>query len=165
MASGSRPVPADRTPGLGREHHHRAFSRYSSAKRGAALATTRSTLAKFADVDPIWPEPIPGSANLRLAYGVDADELVVHFTNVSPESAIVEFIATPEADYAAVKVDPATGEVTGVLVYPLAALAVARHPAWRPALSPSPPALIAGRIVNDIKRLYDRYGLTQESAA
>jgi hypothetical protein len=74
-----------------------------------------------------------------------------------------DFIATPDRDYAAIKIDMDSGAVIGVLVYPLAAWAVKRHPAWRNALSPDPPPEIARRIVLDIQELYDRYGRTPES--
>ena len=79
---------------------------------------------------------------------------------------IFDSIATPgEVDYAAIKIDMGSAAVIGVLVYPLAAWAVERHPEWREATAPNPPPDVARRIVLDIKELYDRYGRTPESAS
>lgn len=129
------------------------------------MATSRTEVAGF-DVDQrVWPEPLPRVPDLILHYGVDADELVVLFRGKSQDTAIVEFIATPDDDYAAIKVNAYTGEVVGVLVYPLEALAIKRHPHWSRVLEPNPSPATAEHIVTDIRALFDRFGLIQDSAA
>ena len=85
--------------------------------------------------------------------------MVVLFDTVHHFGPAYVFIDTPDYDYAAVTVDGATGEVVGVLVYPLAAYAVKRHPAWHKATQPNPDLSVTARIVRDIKDLYDRYGI------
>ena len=115
--------------------------------------------------NPVWPETIPSDDRLRLAYGSFADELVVLFEDGRGRAAYFDFIATPgEVDYAAVKIDMDSGTVTGVMVYPLAAWAVEKHPAWREAMESHPSPNLARRIVLDIKELYDRYGRNPETA-
>ena len=111
---------------------------------------------------PAWPETIPNADRLRLIYGSFADELVVLFEEGRGCEGYFDFIATPDRDFAAIKIDIDSGAVIGVLVYPLAAWAVKRHPAWRGAMAPNPPPDLARRIVLDIKDLHDRYGLTPE---
>jgi hypothetical protein len=125
-------------------------------------------IAKPAQVDhvwdkPVWPPTIPSAERLRLLYGSDADELVVLFAEGRGRDGYFDFIATPNLDYAAIKVAMDSGMIIGVMVYPLAAWAIERHPAWRGALLPNPPAEIARRIVLDIKDLHSRYGLTSEA--
>jgi hypothetical protein len=100
-----------------------------------------------------------------LVYGSFADELVVLFEEGLGREGYFDFIATPDLDDAAIKIDMASGAVIGVLVYPLAAWAVERHPSWRNTLAPKPPPEIARRIVLDIKELCDRYGLNSASDA
>ena len=112
---------------------------------------------------PVWPQTIPGADGLRPVYGPDADELVVLFEEDCGRDAYFDFIATPDVDYAAVKVDMISGQVIGVMVYPLAAWAVKLHAAWSGAVVPDPPPDAARRIVLDIKQLYDRYGLVAEA--
>jgi hypothetical protein len=109
--------------------------------------------------NPHWPERLPEAISLRLIYGAEADEMVVLFDTVRHHRPAFVFVDTPDYDYAAVKVDGATGDVVGVLVYPLAAYAVERHPAWHRATQPNPDPAVAARIVNDIKDLFDRYGI------
>jgi hypothetical protein len=108
---------------------------------------------------PIWPDRLPGADSLRLIYGDYADELVVLFDDIRRFRPAYVLIATPDYDYAAVKVDGMTGNVVGVLVYPLAAYAVKLHPEWRAATKPHPDPSVAARIVSDIKDLFDRYGI------
>ena len=112
--------------------------------------------------NPIWPDQLPDPTSLRLLYGSVADELVVLFENARGQAAYVDFIDTPDVTYAGVKVDMHSGAVIGVHVYPLAALAVELHPAWRRALMPDPSPRIANRIVTDIKQLFERYGTGRE---
>jgi hypothetical protein len=96
---------------------------------------------------------------MRLLYSDYADELVIRFDEERHHVPVYVLIATPDYDYAAVKVDGATGDIVGILVYPLAAYAAKRHPAWRAATKPNPDPSVAARIVNDIKDLFDRYGI------
>jgi hypothetical protein len=96
---------------------------------------------------------------MRLLYGKIADELVVHIVDERYRFPVYVLIATPDYDYAAVEVDGLTGEVIGVMVYPLAAYAVERHPAWHAAAKPHPDPSVAARIVRDIKGHFDRYGI------
>jgi hypothetical protein len=114
---------------------------------------------------PVWPPTNPSADRLRLVYGSFADELVVLFEEGLGREGYFDFIATPDLDDAAIKIDMASGAVIGVLVYPLEAWAVERHPSWRNTLAPKPPPEIARRIVLDIKELCDRYGLNSASDA
>lgn len=114
--------------------------------------------------NPIWPDPLPKSRDLRVLYGAVADELVVLFDDVQRPPGIFDFIDTPDETYAAIKIDMQTGAVIGVLVYPLTALAVRLHPDWRAAGKPNPSPDIANRIVMDIRRLYDQYGPLPDEA-
>ena len=112
---------------------------------------------------PVWPQAVPNADRLRLVYGSIADELVVLFEDGRGSDGYFDFIDTPDLNYAAIKVDMVSGEVIGVLVYPLAAWAVEQHPAWKDAMTPNPPPAIARRIVLDIKDMHERYGLTPET--
>lgn len=115
--------------------------------------------------NPVWPEAIPSADRLRLVYGDFVDESVVLFEDARGRDAYCDFIATPDdVDDAAIKIDMGTGAVIGVMVYPLAALAVDVHPAWRGAMEPNPPPEVRRRIVIDIKELYDRYGRLPEDS-
>lgn len=109
--------------------------------------------------NPTWPDRLPDASTMRLVYGKFADELVVHFVDERHRFPVYVPIATPDYDYAAVEVDGRTGEIIGVMVYPLAAYAVKWHPAWRAAAKPNPDLSVAARIVSDIKDLFDRYGI------
>jgi len=128
------------------------------------LAVAKPELEEKIWSDPVWPDPLPEPASLRLLYAAEADELVVLFDDQRYPAVYFDFIGTLDEDYAAIKINMRSGDVIGVLVYPLAALAVERHPAWRPALAPNPPQAVANRIVMDIKDLYDRCGLIPELA-
>jgi hypothetical protein len=123
------------------------------------LATPHTRLDPSVYDNPIWPDRLPRTNALRLLYGEFADELVVLFDEKRHQDPVYVLIATPDYDYAAIKVDGATGEVVGVMVYPLAAYAVERHPAWQAATEPNPDPAVAARIVSDIKDLFDRYGI------
>ena len=91
-----------------------------------------------------------------------ADELVIYFDNVVHYDKFVLFLDSAEADYAAVMVEWGSEAVIGVLVYPLIHYAAKLHPVWRMAATPGPAAEVAGRIVADIKELYDRHGTGAE---
>jgi hypothetical protein len=108
---------------------------------------------------PIWPDRLPDASSLRLIYNDYADELVVLFDEFRHFQPAFVLIADADYDYAAVKVDGRTGKVVGVMVYPLNAYAIKRHPTWRAATKPNPDSSVATRIVNDIKDLFDRYGI------
>jgi hypothetical protein len=123
------------------------------------LAIRHTQLETCVYDNPIWPDRLPDANALRLLYGELADEMVVLFDAARHQDPAYVLIATPDYDYAAVKVDGATGEVVGVMVYPLAAYAIEKHPEWRAATKPNPDPAVASRIVNDIKDLFDRYGI------
>jgi hypothetical protein len=108
--------------------------------------------------DPNWPDRLPDARTLRLVYGDFADELVVKLDDAIHEEIVVP-ISTPGRDYAGLLVDIDSGAVFGVHVYPLAAYAVERHPAWLAATTPNPAPSVATLIVRDIKNLFDRYGI------
>lgn len=115
-------------------------------------------------VDPIWaspswPDHLPGAAEMRLAYGDIADELVVLFDTSLHGDAVFIWVATPDFDYAAIKVEMETAEVIGVMVYPLRAFAVKLHPSWSEAADAIPPSHIAEHVVKEIFALYQRYGI------
>jgi hypothetical protein len=109
--------------------------------------------------NPVWPDRLPGAEALQLVYGNEADELVVHFVNVRYRNPVYVLISTPDYEYTSVEVDGVTGEVIGVMVYPLAAYAVEKHPAWRAATKPNPDLSVAALIVSDIRNLFNRYGI------
>jgi len=108
---------------------------------------------------PVWPDRLPDPAAMRLVYGSKADELVIRFSADRRGQTVVVPVTTPDHDYAGLLVSADTGAVVGVHVYPLAAFAVRRHPDWRAATEPNPPLEVASRIVNDIRALFDRYGI------
>ena len=122
------------------------------------MATTRTEIVRGSWTTPAWPDPLPDPGALRLIYGDIADELVIYFDNLVHYDKVVMFLDSAEADYAAVMVEWGSGAVIGVLVYPLMHDAAKLHPAWRMAATPGPAAEVAGRIVADIKELYDRHG-------
>jgi hypothetical protein len=107
---------------------------------------------------PSWPDQLPDSGDLRLIYGEVADELVVLFDAKLHRDSWFDWVATPEYEYAAIKIDGTSGQVIGVLVEHLVAYAVEKHPAWLAAAASEPNPEVASRIVNDIKDLFDRYG-------
>jgi hypothetical protein len=123
------------------------------------MAVSKSDLEFSVYDDPHWPDRLPEAKTLRLVYGAEADEMVVLFDSDHHHWPAFVFVDTPDYDYAAVKVDGATGDVVGVMVYPLAAYAVEKHPEWREATKPNPDPMVAARIVSDIKDLFDRYGI------
>lgn len=123
------------------------------------MAIEKSALTPPAWANPVWPDRLPDAAMLRVLYGAFADELVVRFDNDRHLDAIVVPITTPRDDYAGLLVAGDTGAVIGVHVYPLVALAGLRHPTWRAAAEPEPTSETASRIVNDIRALFDRYGI------
>jgi hypothetical protein len=123
------------------------------------MAVSKSDLEFSVYDDPHWPDRLPEAKTLRLIYGAEADEMVVLFDNDRHHWPAFVFVDTPDYDYAAIKVDGATGDVVGVMVYPLAAYAVEKHPEWRAATKPNPGPTVAARIVSDIKDLFDRYGI------
>ncbi len=123
------------------------------------MAIEKSALTTEIWANPVWPDRLPDSARMRVLYGAYADELVVRFDNARRRDVIVVPITTPADDYAGLMVDGDTGVVIGVHVYPLVAFAVQRHPAWRAATHPHPLPEVASLIVNDIKDLFDRYGI------
>jgi hypothetical protein len=71
----------------------------------------------------------------------------------------VVLITTPKEDYAGLLVEGGQGAVIGIHVYPLVALAFERHPTWLAASEPNPPPEVASAIVNDIRQLFDRFGI------
>lgn len=127
------------------------------------MAGRKSEVTVFSLADPTWSDPLPDPGDLRLIYGVEADELVVLIDGTQHSPAYLAFIGTADEVYAAIKVDMHSGAVIGVLVYPLAALGVERHPEWRAAMAPNPRSSVAKRIMMDIKQLYDRYGLIPDT--
>lgn len=126
------------------------------------MAVAKPELEETLWSNPVWPDPMPEPGSLRLLYGAYADELVVLFDDEKHPAVYFDFIATLDQDYAAIKINMQSGDVIGVLVYPLAALAVERHPAWRAAMGTNPPPHVAGRIVQDIKQLYDQFGVISD---
>lgn len=128
------------------------------------MATQHTQIAQCVYDNPIWPDRLPDAKALRLLYGDRADEMVVLFDKKRHQDPAYVLIATPEYDYAAVKVDGVSGEVVGVMVYPLAAYAVERHPEWQAATKPNPDPAVAAHIVSDIKALFDRYGVEPGSS-
>jgi hypothetical protein len=124
------------------------------------MAMKRAETTLFPWDDPIWPERLPDSHSLRIVYGAIADELVVRFTAARhPDQVLVVPITTADRDDAGMLVAADSGSVLGVHVYPLAAFAVTRHPTWQAATDPDPSPEVANRIVNDVKDLFDRYGI------
>jgi hypothetical protein len=109
--------------------------------------------------NPVWPDRLPDAKTMRLLYGAWADELVIRFDSNRYREVAVVYITTPKEDYAGMLVEGDLGAVIGVHVYPLVALAVERHPSWLAAAATNPPPEVAASIVNDIKRLFDRYGI------
>ncbi|MGH2613915.1 MAG: hypothetical protein ACRDJC_01645 [Thermomicrobiales bacterium] len=126
------------------------------------MAISKRELTQPIWANPIWPDPLPEPDDLRMVYGAEADELVVLFRNARHSAPVFDFIDTPDVSYSAVKIDMESGAVIGVLVYPLAAFAIERHPDWRPASAPNPLPAVASRIVTDVKHLYDQYGLVPD---
>lgn len=108
---------------------------------------------------PVWPDRLPDAETMRILYGADADELVIRFDNARYRDVTVVLITTPTDDYAGLLVEGDRGAIIGVHVYPLVAFAVQRHPAWRAATEPNPTPEVATRIVNDVKHLFERYGI------
>ena len=124
------------------------------------MAVEKRELSQTPWDTPIWPDRLPDAETMRLLYGELADELVIRFDDNRYSLVAVVLITTPKEDYAGVLVESDRGAVVGVHVYPLVALAVDRHPSWLAAAAPNPPPEVASHIVNDIKRLFDRYGIS-----
>lgn len=123
------------------------------------MAIEKPVLKPPAWANPVWPDRLPDPARMSILYGAYADELVVRFDDKRYLDVIVVPITTPQRDYAGLMVAADSGDVIGVHVYPLVAMAVERHPAWQAATEPAAPPHVASRIVADIKRLFDRYGI------
>ncbi len=123
------------------------------------MAVEKHHLERAVWEDPVWPDPLPEASSMRILYGPYADELVIRFDDRRYFDATVALINTPDEDYAGLVVELDAGAVIGIHIYPLIALAVEHHPAWRRAAEPNPSADVATAIVSDIRRLYDRYGL------
>lgn len=126
------------------------------------MATQRTRVDPSVYDNPLWPERLPDARALRLVYGFDADEMVVLFDDVLHTNPAFVYVDTPDYEYAWLKVDGVTGDVIGIMVYPLVAHAVEFHPHWRAAALPNPSPEVAERIVRDIKALYDRYGIPDD---
>jgi hypothetical protein len=123
------------------------------------MAVERQELSQSPWDNPIWPDRLPDAETMRLLYGEFADELVIRFDSNRYSLVAVVLVTTPKEDYAGLLVEGDRGAVIGVHVYPLVAMAVERHPSWLAAAAPNPPPEVARGIVNDIRELFDRYGI------
>lgn len=108
---------------------------------------------------PIWPDCLPNPKDMRVLYGTLADELVIRFSTDRHYDTVVVLISTPDEDYAGVLTDYSSGAVVGIHVYPLLAFAAQIHPMWKPLAERNPPPASVVRIVEDIKELFNRYGV------
>jgi hypothetical protein len=113
--------------------------------------------------NPMWPDRLPNPKALRVLYGALADELVIRFDGMRYQDVAVVLITTPSDDYAGLLVEGDRGTVIGVHVYPLVGLAARHHPTWLAAVEPQPSPQVAIGIVNDIKGLFDRFGIEAEA--
>ncbi len=128
------------------------------------MAVEKHELSRSPWENPIWPDCLPDAETMRLLYGEGADELVIRFDNNRYGIVATVLITTPEEDYAGMLVEGDHGAVIGIHVYPLVAMAVERHPSWLSAAAPDPPSEVASTIVNDIRQLFDRYGIDDPAA-
>jgi hypothetical protein len=123
-----------------------------------AMKKTATTIEPWDN--PIWPDALPDAADMRVVYGAFADELVIRFTDDRYHDIVVVVpVTTPKQDYAGMLVAADTGAVLGVHVYPLAAYAAMQHPAWMQVGHPDPEPAAVMALVEDIKRLFERYGI------
>lgn len=109
---------------------------------------------------PVWPDRLPDADEMRAVYGAFADELVIRFSPTHHhDMVIVVPITTPETDYAGVLVAADSGAIIGVHVMPLAAYAAKLHPEWKlvGVAEPAPDAVRG--LVEDIKNLFERFGI------
>lgn len=110
---------------------------------------------------PVWPDELPTADAMRSAFNAPADELTISFGDDSWTGTLVptEYVATPGVWYAGMLVRWDTGEVVGVQVDFVTDHALELHPAWRGVTTANPPSTIVRQVVNDIKLLFDRYGV------
>ena len=108
---------------------------------------------------PAWPDRLPDPSDMKVVYGPIADELVIRFHRDRHVDTLVVPITTPAIDYAGVLTSFSSGAVVGIHVYPLLAFAIQRHPLWSPLAEQNPPPGSIVRIVEEIKELFDRYGV------
>jgi hypothetical protein len=101
---------------------------------------------------------------MKVVFGAFADELVIRFADSTYPDTVVVPVATPNRDYASLLVADETGDVIGVHVMPLLVYAAKRHPAWIEVAGPFPAPDAAQRIVEDIKLLFDRYGVVPDDS-
>lgn len=108
---------------------------------------------------PVWPDRMPLAQDMKVVYGAIADELVIRFHGNRHFDTVVVPVTTPAIDYAGVLTDFSSGAVVGIHVYPLLAFAIQRHPSWKPLAEPDPPSEVVLRIIEDVKQLFDRFGV------
>lgn len=129
------------------------------------MAIRQHSMHDPAWASPVWPDQLPNAEVMKVVYGPLADELVIRFYGNRHFDTVVVPITTPDVDYVGVLSDFATGAVVGIHVYPLLAFAIERHPFWKPLAQVDPPPDSVALVVEDIRKLFDRYGIADPEAA
>ena len=111
-------------------------------------------------MSPRWPDTLPAAETLHAAYGAEADELTIRFPNMPNRDIVVLWLETPPIEYAGLMVHEQTGMVVGVQIDYLTGYTQDIHPSWRAANEPNPHPAISASIVQDVRTLFDRYGIS-----
>ena len=128
------------------------------------MAVTQSIIEREAWNSPAWPARLPPAETLTVIYGELADELVIRFPSAPDRDIVIVHIDTPDIDYVGMLVRMDTGEVVGVHVNYLAIFAAAQHPTWESMTDRDPDPAAALQIVEDIRNLFERYGLESDDS-